>query len=319
MPIDTNGKLWVFCVNVGQGDTTIIITPESNVVIIDAMKFKKIINLLTDLGFTDQEEINQIVVSHPHNDHYSAVERLINNYQDTKALTLTSLWRYDEDKPGYNSIINTSVQKDVSINFLSGYTQVFPDESPVKDPNTVRLELLGPSNQFIETLHDAKELTTNHRSIIARLQWGNFLMVIAGDAQMETWTHFDSEQMLADPCSVLRAAHHGSANGTQYERITRLSTEVLIVSSDPNGKDKLPDLIGRATFLRYSETSKNPLVALTHDTGTIKIEVESTGNYDMFSYNEDKNQDIPLQNQQPLTRAQNPTDWKALTQSALSP
>jgi hypothetical protein len=39
----------------------------------------------------------------------------------------------------------------------------------------------------------------------------------------------------------------------------------------------------------------------------------------MFSYNEDKNQDIALQNQQPLTRAQNPTDWKALTQSALSP
>ncbi len=319
MPIDTNGKLWVFCVNVGQGDTTIIVTPDSNVVIIDAMKSKKIINLLTDLGFTDQEEINQIVVSHPHNDHYSGVERLINHYQDTKALTLTSLWRYDEDKPGYNSIINTSVQKDVTINFLSGYTQVFPDESPVKDPNTVRLELLGPSNQFIETLYDAKELTTNHRSIIARLQWGNFLMVIAGDAQMETWTHFDSEQMLADPCSVLRAAHHGSANGTQYERITRLATEVLIVSSDPNGKDKLPDLIGRATFLRYSESSKNPLVALTHDTGTIKIEVESTGKYDMFSYNEDKNQDIALQNQQPLTRAQKPTDWKALTLSALSP
>jgi competence protein ComEC len=317
MPIDTNGKLWVFCVNVGQGDTTIIVTPDSNVVIIDAMKSKKIINLLTDLGFSDQEEINQIVVSHPHNDHYSGVERLINNYQDTKALTLTSLWRYDEDKPGYNSIINTSVQKDIAITFLSGYTQVFPDESPVKDPNTVRLELLGPSNQFIETLHDAKELTTNHRSIIARLQWGNFLMVIAGDAQMETWTHFDSEQMLADPCSVLRAAHHGSANGTQYERITRLSAEVLIVSSDPNGKDKLPDLIGRATFLRYSESSKSPLVALTHDTGTIKLEIKPTGSYKVFSYGEDKNKNVPLQSEQLLTDAGNPTDWKALTQSAL--
>ena len=319
MPLNTNGKLWVFCVNVGQGDTTVIATPANNVIIIDAVKAKKVIRLLTDLGFSDQDEINHIVVSHPHNDHYSGVVRLINTYRETNALTLTSLWRYEEDKPGYNSIINTAVQKEIPVTFLSGYTQVFPDHSPVLDATTPRLELLGPSNQFIENLYDAKTLNTNHRSIIARLQWGDFRMVIAGDAQMETWSHFDSEQMLDDPCSVLRTAHHGSANGTQYERVTRLASEVAIVSSDPNGKDKLPDLIGRATFLRYSESSKNPLVALTDDTGTIKLEIAPTGSYKVFSYGEDKNQNIPLQNEQPLTSASNPTDWNALTQSGLSP
>ncbi len=319
MPINTNGQMWIYCVNVGQGDTTVVVTPENNIIIIDAMRAKKIINLLSDLGMTDQGEIEHIVVSHPHNDHYSGVERLINHYQEVHALTLTSLWRYTENKPGYNNIINTAVQKEIPISFLSGYTQVFPDKSPLVDPNTLRMELLGPSNQFIELLHDAKELTTNHRSIIARLLLGNFLMVIAGDAQMETWSHFDSEQMLADPCSVLRAAHHGSANGTQFERITRLAAEVLIVSSDPNGKDKLPDLIGRATFLRYAESSRKPSVALTFNTGTIKIEVEPNGRYDVFHYGEGKSENIPLQNVQPLTQPQNPTDWRALTQSGLTP
>jgi competence protein ComEC len=318
MALNTNGNLWVFCVNVGQGDTTIIITPKNNVIIIDAMKAKKIIRLLADLEFPDHEEINHIVVSHPHNDHYNGVERLINTFQDTNALTLTSLWRYAEDKPGYNSIINTAVKKEIPLTFLSGYTQVFPDNSPVLDMSTPRLELLGPSNQFIENLHDAKKLNTNHRSIIARLQWNDFRMVIAGDAQMETWTHFDSEQMLDDPCSVLRASHHGSANGTQFERITRLATKVVIVSSDPYGKDKLPDLIGRATFYRYSENSRKPLVALTHDTGTIKIEVEPSGKFNIFSFGEGKNQFVPLQNEQLLTAAGNPTDWKALTQSGLA-
>jgi len=317
MPIDTNGQMWIYCVNVGQGDTTIVITPEKNVVIIDAMKASKIIQLLSDLGMTDQDEIEHIVVSHPHHDHYSGVERLINTYQEVNALTLTSLWRYKENVPGYNNIINSAVQKEIPISFLSGYTQVFPDESPVVNPNTLRIELLGPSNQFIELLNDANQLNTNHRSIIARLQLGDFLMVVAGDAQMETWSHFDSEQMLADPCSVLRAAHHGSANGTQYERITRLAAEVLIVSSDPNGKDKLPDLIGRATFLRYEESSSNPLTVLTHDTGTIKIEVNQSGSYDVFHFGEGRNENIPLQNKQPLIKGQNPTDWKTLTQSGL--
>ena len=142
------------------------------------------------------------------------------------------------------------------------------------------------------------------------------MMVIAGDAQMETWSHFDSEQMLADPCSVLRAAHHGSANGTQFERIARLAPEVLIVSSDPNGKDKLPDLIGRATFLRYTESSKKPLTALTHDTGTIKFEVQQNGKYDVFHYKEGKKDNVPLENKKVLSK--DATDWRALTQSGLS-
>ena len=46
MPINTNGQMWIYCVNVGQGDTTVIITPENNVVIIDAMRAKKITRLL---------------------------------------------------------------------------------------------------------------------------------------------------------------------------------------------------------------------------------------------------------------------------------
>jgi competence protein ComEC len=317
MPLDTNGNLWIYCVNVGQGDTTVIATPKNKVVIIDAMKAAKVSRLLSDLGFTDQDVINHIVVSHPHSDHYSGVERLINTYQDTQALTLTSLWRYEEDKPGYNSIINTAVKKGVPVTFLSGYNQVFPDESPVKDPTTLRLELLGPSNQFIEYLYDSKDLDTNHRSIIARLGWADFRMVIAGDAQMETWSHFDSEQMLADPCTVLRTAHHGSANGTQFERVSRLETKVVIVSSDPNGKDKLPDLIGRATFLRYAERFGKPLVALTRDTGTIKIEVAPSGSYKVFCYGEDKGKNVPLQDVQELTPDNNPTKWKELTQAGL--
>jgi competence protein ComEC len=317
MPLDTNGKMWVFCINVGQGDTTVIATPANKVIIIDAVNAKKVIRLLSDLGFTDQDEINHIVVSHPHNDHYSGVERLINAFREINALTLTSLWRYDENKPGYNSIINTAVQTEIPVTFLSGYTQVFPDQSPVLDPRTPRLELLGPSNQFIENLYEAKTLNTNHRSIIARLQWDDFRMVIAGDAQMETWAHFDSEQMLDDPCSVLRSAHHGSANGTQFERVTRMAAEVAIVSSDPDGKDKLPDLIGRATFLRYSTSSKKPLVALTNDTGTIKLEIEPSGAYKVFSYGEGRSQNIPLQNEQELTNDSNPTDWGLLTQSGL--
>jgi len=47
-------------------------------------------------------------------------------------------------------------------------------------------------------------------------------MILAGDAQMENWAAFDQEGLLEDPCAVLKSAHHGSSNGTQWERLRRL-------------------------------------------------------------------------------------------------
>jgi competence protein ComEC len=322
MPINTNGNLWIFCLNVGQGDTTVVATPSGKVLIFDAVRATKIIQLLEDLGHTTADPIEHIVVSHPHHDHYSGVERLLNTYSTVESVSLTSLRRVQDTTPSYNNIINTAVQNRIPLKFISGYSQSFPDDSPVADPGTLLLELLGPSNQFIEALFQSRDLDTNHYSIIARLNWRGFRMVIPGDAQMETWSHFDSEQMLSESCSVLRAAHHGSANGTQFERIDRLSPETIVVSSDPDGKDHIPDLIGSAIFLRYTSRAAAPLVVLTDNNdavknGTVKIDVRPSGRFDIFRYGDVKNQDVNLANEVPLTPVSNPTDWRTLTQAKL--
>jgi beta-lactamase superfamily II metal-dependent hydrolase len=323
MPVNTNGHLWIYCLNVGQGDTTVVATPGGNVLIFDAVRATKIIRLLDDLGLASDDPIQQIVVSHPHNDHYSGVEGLLNNYTQVIGLTLSSLRRVESTTPSYNSIINTAVRNDVPIHFQSGYTQLYPDQSPIADPDSVLVELLGPSNQFIEDLFQSGDLNTNHYSIIARLNWSGFRMVIAGDAQMESWNHFDSEQMLDDSCSVLRSAHHGSANGTQFERVDRLSPRVIVVSSDPGGKDDIPDLIGSAVFLRYAARADRPLVALTDNqdavkTGSIKIDVRHSGNFDVFRYGDHKNQNLDLSDETPLNAGNNPTDWRTLTLAKIS-
>jgi competence protein ComEC len=315
MPINTGGNLWIFSLNVGQADASIVITPGGKVVIIDAVKPKKLVNLLSQLGFGDGDKISHLVITHPHYDHYSGVERLLNTY-DIQGITLSSVFHYSEDKPGYNDIINQIGAKRIPVTFVSGYVEHCPDDNPIRDPKTLRVQLLGPSNQMIEELEEAGRLTTNHRSIIARLQWKNFIMIIAGDAQMENWTHFDREQLLDDSCAILRTAHHGSANGTQFERLNRLAPEYVYVSSDPNGRDKLPDLIACATFMRYSDTKK-AVVALTKDTGSIKTKVESSGRYEVYFFDEDAHRNVPLGNKQRLTRDTNPSDWEVWVQDRM--
>jgi len=312
MPINSNGKLIIYCLNVGQGDTTIIITPNNKVIIIDAVKARKVIDFLGKIGMDEDQNIDHIIISHPHTDHYRAVAPLINKF-GTREITFSSLRRYTKNVPGYVGIINTAAGLKIPMNFLSGYNQLHPDASPFLDPKTIRLELLGPSNQFIEDLYNSGTLEINHYSIIARLVWGKFRMVIAGDAQMENWAHFDREKMLEDTCTVLRSAHHGSANGTQFERVNRLNPRVVIVSSDPNGKDHLPDLIGCTTMLRYHKKSSDPIVALTHSTGSIKIEVNHKGSRKVYSSSEKANEKIDPNQFKELKRSTDPTKWKDLS------
>ena len=317
MPIDSNEHMHIYCLNVGQGDTTIIITPDNNVVIIDAVNASKIRALLKDLGLDDGETIKHVIVSHPHYDHYSAVAGLLNNYA-VEELTLSSLRRYEENKPGYVGIINQAVQKKIPLNFCSGYRQVFPDETPFVDENALLLELLGPSNQLIDGLFDANRLNTNHYSIMARLNLGRFRMIVAGDAQMENWFHYDRERMLDGNVTVMRSAHHGSANGTQYEALTRVSPRLIIVSSDPGGKDKLPDLIGCAAFRRYRRSQSGSIVSLTKETGSIYIKVRLTGGSEYYFFEDKRRENVDLNARQPLKRGDDPTDWNTLAQERMA-
>jgi len=311
MPINTNGHLWIFCLNVGQADTTVMVTPQGKLLIIDAVKPDKLEALLSDLGFISGDHIENLIVTHPHYDHYSGVQRLINTYTIDHVI-LGSLWQYDEDKPGYNNIINAIDDRRIPVTFLAGYMQHYPDDTPFRDPDTPCLELLGPSNRLIQDLHQAKKLNTNHRSIMSRLQWHGFVMVIAADAQMENWANFDAEQMLNLECDVLRSAHHGSPRGTQFERIERLAPEYVVVSSNPEHDDHLPDLVGCAAFSKYASSSKKPVVALTHETKSIWFDVSENGSYDVWGFTDDMYDTIDLATKYPLDANTNPTDWQEL-------
>ncbi|MCJ7619601.1 MAG: hypothetical protein MUP64_05225, partial [Anaerolineae bacterium] len=144
---------------------------------------------------------------------------------------------------------------------------------------------------------------------LARLNYGRFSMVFAADAQMENWAHYDREGLLEQSCDVLKAAHHGSKRGTQWERLERLAPKLVIVSSDPAATHELPDLVGSAIFLEYDE-DEDHTVALTSEAGTIKITVDAAGFYDVVSFGEGPDDLISGLLPAPLPQ----TDWASILQ-----
>jgi len=261
--------LAIYLLNVGQADASVIQTPGGSLIVIDAVSPKKLNDLLSRLR--PDGEIAQLIITHPHDDHYRGADSLLDKFH-VQRVTLAPFWQ-ESGTSGYHAVINHLSELRVPTRFLCGYERIYPD-GPAADEleNSLVLELLGPSNSTLDQLDRTNTLNPNHLSIIARLCYGQFTMVFAADAQMENWQHFDEEGLLAKKCAILRAAHHGSKRGSQWERIERLSPSLVVVSSDPEGEHELPDVVGSVIFWEFSKQDGQTAV-LTHTTGTIKIEV----------------------------------------------
>lgn len=321
-----DGNLHIYMLNVGQGDTTVIVTPKGNVVIADVMRPSKVTQLLADLGMAGRDPISKLIITHPHTDHFSGANRLVNDFKIRQAVVSPFWHTFGMGPPTYQRLIGRFFDEDTNVTFLSGYSRWYPDGAmketennshPEVDPNAPFLEMLGPTNGLIRMLEDANVFNTNHLSVMLRIRWRNFRMIIGGDAQMENWAYFDQERMLEDKCQILRTSHHGSSNGTQWERLDRLNPSLVVVSSDPGRGHRLPDLTSSAVFMRY-DNSDTRLVVTTADTGTIHIEVKPNGSRTMRCFNDPANDPVDLSSSAPITAHQNPTDWGALLNQRIS-
>lgn len=144
---------------------------------------------------------------------------------------------------------------------------------------------------------------------MSRINWRNFRMIIAADAQMENWSHFDTERLLEKKCQVLRSAHHGSGMGTQWERIFRLSPDAVIISSDLKGGNKLPDITGAAIFAKF-DSKVGQFAAIIRNTGTIHLRVSSGGHRRWRRFEEERDDNVPLEDEgEVLSEIHNPTNW----------
>lgn len=306
-------SLDIYLLNVGQADTSIIKTPAGNIIVIDAVKPKKLVKVLRALR--PDGEIAHLIVTHPHNDHYQGVNTLLNSDSfHVRRVTLAPFW-HEPGPAGYHSLINRMSDLGMPVRFLSGYERTFPDGGAFPQfADKPMLELLGPSGSTLDALFASRVLTPNHLSIISRLTYGQFSMVLAADAQMENWAHYDQEGMLRAKCDVLRAAHHGSKRGSQWERLERLSPGLVVVSSDPGGQHSLPDVVGCAIFMELAQADRR--VALTHSTGTIRIGVPAADSpvRDISAYGEGADED-PFENPPGPLPA---TDWAGLLRGRLA-
>ncbi len=206
---NTSKEVVVEVLDVGQGDSILIRSPEGKVALIDAGPSKEILPLLKERGVTS---IDLVVVSHHHSDHYGGMDEVIRTF-----------------KPKYFLATNSS-------HTTSSYLRLLKDVKAIgcqviQPSKTARRIELGSVVFTILPQAPLNDKEENDNSIGIRLQFGSFAMLMTGDSEENErrWWVQNNPELLSN-CAILKLAHHGSRNGTDRKWLNLVKPKLAVAS-----------------------------------------------------------------------------------------
>lgn len=252
-PPPSGGELQVHVLDVGpgDGDSILIISPSGKSVLLDAGDSGKGKVVLEALKRYNVQQLDYFVATHPHPDHIGGADEVL---KATKVLnvidnsvgpdvpeSLAVQSKAANTNTGKKPAAKKSDKSATITRFYDEYKEAVTKSGAHYEKaqpgakydlgGGARLTVLAPS----EPLFTKEQMKTggnlpNANSIVVRLDYGNFSMLLPGDAEDQT-EHRMLTKDLSLKTRVLKVAHHGSKYATSQDFLDRVKPEVAIVSS----------------------------------------------------------------------------------------
>lgn len=214
-PSPISDKLVVRFLDVGQGDAELIQFPDGETILIDSGdRGSPTVELLRKYGV---KQIDLIIATHPHSDHIGEMRNVLS------AFNVQEFWDSGFNHPTrmYGDMLEAI--RDSGIKFGT------PKRGDSRKFGEALLEVLNPSDELPDN-------NPNNASLVVRLTYGAKRLLFGGDAEMYEGTKPSAwGQMIATEkdnlrADLLKAAHHGSSNGTTREVLDVVNPAIVTIS-----------------------------------------------------------------------------------------
>lgn len=211
-----NPRLKIYFIDVGQGDSTLIVTPKNKKILIDGGEGTPEV-LLSYLLDRRINKIDYIIISHFDSDHCNGLIEVIEEIK-VKNIIIS---RQSEESEEYKKILNIIKQKNIKVSIVKEKDKIFIEK-----------------DFYIEILNPAEELAfqdLNNNSIVAKLIYINFSMLFTGDIEK-------AEENLINKyknnlkSTILKVSHHGSKTSTSEEFLKYVKPEIALIGVGENNK-----------------------------------------------------------------------------------
>lgn len=231
VPAPSGKELQVHVLDVGLGDSILVVAPSGKTVLVDAgptAAGKKVVEALKRLGV---DHIDYFVASNAHADHVGGAGEVF------KAFSVGQVYYSGFPIKGtheYDDFLKAVKEKNVKLD------KATPDTPPVDLGDGAVLRVLAPIEPFFTT----KDLASggnepNANSVVMRLDYGEFSMLLPGDAEEQTERRM-MERSADFAAEVLKVAHHGSKYATSADFLKRGAFKTAIVSTGADNRYGLP-------------------------------------------------------------------------------
>jgi competence protein ComEC len=207
-----NTTMQVWFLDVGQGDATLIITPEGKQILIDAGPNNTVLAKLGAILPPWDRSIDAIVVTHPDADHLTGFVKILDRYRVGEVIT--------SGADAYSAVVD-SFDEAVDREHMQ-VTLVKAGDRLTFDG--VTLETLWP----LTTLKDTYPQNRNNASVTFRVEYGQTTILLTGDAEEEAEAGFASS---AHDVDVYKVGHHGSITSTTIDLLNLITPEYAVISA----------------------------------------------------------------------------------------
>lgn len=210
----SSGKLEIHIIDVGQGDSILLITPQGQSILIDTGSYQNYDKLKAYLLGIGVESFDKVIATHPDADHIGSMSELIDDFY------INEFYMPDKEHTtaSFDLMIKSLEKNDIPIiNSFAGHDISLSEE--------IKGSFLSPYDQYYDE--------NNLYSLVLYLEHGNNSFIFMGDAEKE-----NEYDILADypyiEADFIKLGHHGSSSSSSKDFITQIDPYIAAVSV---GKD----------------------------------------------------------------------------------
>lgn len=210
--LNDSDDLKIHFIDIGQGDSSLIITPNKKTILIDTGTKSSSNILIEYLNRQGVDTIDVLVSTHPHSDHIGGAVDIMDNFKVNQVLDSG----FVHTSKTYENYLEKIDEKDIPF-------------SVVKSGDTFNLD--GLNVKILNPLEPKED--ANNSSIVMRVEYGDFSCLFTGDIEEKSEIEIINNNHFIQSV-VLKVAHHGSDTSSSQIFLEKVMPDVSIIEV---GKD----------------------------------------------------------------------------------
>lgn len=216
----SQNNLKVYFLDVGQGDSIFIETPQLHQILIDGGPDSTVLEKLQKLMPLADRTIDLVILTHPEKDHMQGLIEVLQRYK-VNYILWTGVVR---DTPEYQKWVEVLMEEQEQ-----GAKIIIVKSGQTVKAGKVKIDILYP----FENLAGKELKDSNDSSIVSRLVFDENKFLFTGDISSKAEKNIVSQEVNLQS-DVLKVSHHGSKYSTSDLFLENVNPEIAVISVGKN-------------------------------------------------------------------------------------